>query len=165
VSEPQPSIAFATVDDVPELARLRWELYAEQDGEPSEPFQDYVERFARFARPALASEDWRAWVGREDGRLVGAMWLRTVSRVPVPGQRAGPIGYLTNVYVTPGHRNAGLGAEMLDRVKTWCRESGYSQVIVWPTERSRPFYGRSGFGRPDEPLVLAVEPTPGLDHP
>ena len=165
MSEPQPSIGFATVDDVPELARLRWELYAEQDGEPPEPFEDYGERFARFARSALESEDWRAWVAREDGPLVGAMWLKTVPRIPVPGRRAGPIGYLTNVYVAPGHRNAGLGAQMLDRVKTWCRESGYSQVIVWPTERSRPFYGRGGFGRPDEPLVLDMEPAPGLHRP
>ena len=164
MSEPQPSIAFATVDDVPELARLRWELYAEQDGVPPEPFEDYEERFARFARPALASEDWRAWVARLEGRLVGAMWLETVTRVPVPGQRAGPIGYLTNVYIAPGHRNAGLGARMLDRLKTWCCGSGYSQVIVWPTERSRSFYRRGGFGRPDEPLVLDVEPDGPLER-
>lgn len=165
MSEPQASIRFATVDEIPELTRLRWQLYAEQDGEPSEPFEGYAERFAVFARSALASEEWRAWVARADGRLVGAMWLRTVSRVPVPGQRAGPIGYLTNVYITPEHRNAGLGGRMMDRVKAWCRESGYSQVIVWPTERSRPFYGRSGFGRLDEPLVLVVEPAPGLNDP
>jgi GNAT superfamily N-acetyltransferase len=158
VNEPQPSIGFATVDDVPELARLRWELYAEQDGEPPEPFEDYVERFTRFARSALASEDWRAWVARADGQLVGAMWLRTVSRVPAPGKRAGPIGYLTNVFVTPAHRNAGLGARVLDRVEAWCHEAGYSEVIVWPTEPSRSFYLRGGFGRPDEPLVLNVEP-------
>lgn len=155
----QPSIGFATVDHVPELARLRWELYAEQVGEPTEPFEGYSERFSRFARSALASEDWRAWVARKNGRLVGAMWLRTVSRMPVPGQRAGPIGYLTNVYVRPEHRNAGLGGRMLDRVEAWCREAEYSLVIVWPTERSRPFYARSGFGRPDEPLVLDIEPA------
>jgi GNAT superfamily N-acetyltransferase len=163
VSGPQPSIGFATVDDIPELARLRWELYAEQDGEPAEPFEGYAERFARFARPALASEDWRACIARADGRLVGAIWLRTVPRVPVPGKRAGPIGYLTNVYVAPEHRNAGLGGRMLDRVEAWSREAGHSQVIVWPTERSRPFYGRRGFGRPDEPLVLDIEPDGSLE--
>jgi GNAT superfamily N-acetyltransferase len=164
VSEPPPSIGFATVDDVPELARLRWELYTEQDGEPPERFEDYAGRFARFARSALASEDWRAWVARMHGRPVAAMWLRTVSRVPVPGKRAGPIGYLTNVFVRPEHRNTGLGGRMLDRVEAWCRESGYSQVIVWPTERSRPFYARGGFGRPDEPLVLDIEPDAFLER-
>jgi GNAT superfamily N-acetyltransferase len=163
MSEHEITVGFASVDDVPELARLRWELYEEQNGDPAEPFQAYVERFADFARSALSSEDWRAWVARKDDGLVGAMWLHTVHRVPVPGMRAGPIGYLTNVYVAPGHRNAGLGAQMLDRVEAWCADEGFSLVIVWPTERSRSFYGRGGFGRPDEPLVLETEPDRSLE--
>jgi len=163
MSEPQPPIGPATIDDVPELARLRWELYAEQDGEPAEPFEAYVERFARFASSALASGDRRAWVARTDRGLVGAMWLHTVHRVPVPGKRAGPIGYLTNVYVAPEHRNGGLGGRMLDRVKAWCAEEGFSLVIVWPTERSRSFYRRGGFDRPDEPLVLEVSSDDPLE--
>ena len=163
MSEVQPSIGPATIDDIPELGRLRWELYAEQNGDHTEPFEAYVERFARSARSALASDDWRAWVARTDDGLVGAMWLHTVHRVPVPGKRAGPIGYLTNVYVAPEHRNGGLGALMLDRVRDRCREEGYSLVIVWPTERSRSFYRRGGFDRPDEPLVLELEPDSPLE--
>jgi GNAT superfamily N-acetyltransferase len=164
MSEVGITIGFAALDDVPELARLRWELYEEQNGDPGEPVEAYVERFARFATSALSSEDWRAWVARTDDRLVGAMWLHTVHRVPVPGMRAGPIGYLTNVYVAPEHRNAGLGAEMLDRVEAWCREQRFSVVIVWPTDRSRSFYRRGGFDRPDEPLVLEEEPDGPLER-
>ncbi|HWL90029.1 MAG TPA: GNAT family N-acetyltransferase [Actinomycetota bacterium] len=164
MSEPAPSIGPASIDDVPELARLRWELYAEQGGELSETPDAYRERFARFAASALTSGSWRSWVARDGDRLVGAMWMQTVHRVPVPGKRAGPIGYLTNVYVEPGHRNAGLGARMLDRVRAWCREEGFSLVIVWPTERSRSFYRRGGFDRPDEPLVMDIEPDTPLER-
>jgi GNAT superfamily N-acetyltransferase len=158
------AIGFAMLDDVPELSRLRWELYEEQDGDPGEPFEAYVERFAHFAGSALASEDWRAWVARADDRLVGAMWLLTVARVPVPGKRAGAIGYLTNVYVSPELRNGGLGGEMLDRLKAWCAEEGFSLVIVWPTERSRSFYRRGGFDRPDEPLVMDIKPDTPIER-
>jgi GNAT superfamily N-acetyltransferase len=164
MSGPQPQIGPATIDDVPELARLRWELYAEQNGDHAEPFEAYVERFSRFARSALTSKDWLAWVARADDGLVGAMWLHTISRVPVPGRRAGAIGYLTNVYVSPELRNAGLGAQMLDRMKAWCAEEGFSLVVVWPTERSRPFYRRGGFDRPDEPLVMDIEPDSPLER-
>ena len=108
--------------------------------------------------------DWRAWVAWADDRLFGAVWLHTISWVPVPGTRAGAIGYLTNVYVSPELRNAGLGAEMLDRMKAWCAEEGFSLVIVWPTERSRPFYRRGGFDRPGEPLVTDVEPDSPLER-
>jgi GNAT superfamily N-acetyltransferase len=160
VSETAPLIGLATPADVPELARLRWSLYAEQNGEPAEPFESYVARFASFASAALSSSDWRIWVAREGSRLVGAMWLRTFARVPVPGRRAGPIGYLTNVYVEPDRRDAGLGSAMLRNVTTWCRAEGCSDVIVWPTARSRTFYGRAGFDRADEPLVLDLGPDP-----
>jgi GNAT superfamily N-acetyltransferase len=154
VSEPQPAVGFATIEDVPDLARLRWELYAEQEGGLPETADAYRDRFEPFARTALASEDWRAWVARADDRLVGAMWLQTVHRVPVPGKRAGPIGYLTNVYVAPEHRGRGLGARMLGQVTAWCREQRYSCVITWPTARSRPFYRRGGFDRLDEPFIV-----------
>ena len=160
----EPQVERARIEDVPELARLRWELYAEQDGDPTEPFEAYVERFSRFATSALASKDWRAWVARADDRLVGAMWLHTISRVPVPGTRAGAIGYLTNVYVSPELRDAGLGTQMLDRTRAWCAEEGFSLVIVWPTERSRPFYRRGGFDRPDEPLVMDIGPDVPLER-
>ncbi len=162
MSAPRPSIGFASVADVAELAQLRWKLYAEQEGEPAETSDAYRERFANFAAAALASGAWRAWVARYGERLVAAMWLQTVRRVPVPGKRAGPIGYLTNVYVAPVHRDAGLGGRMLDVVSGWCRQEGYSEIIVWPTERSRSFYRRGGFDRPDEPLVLRLEPDAPL---
>jgi GNAT superfamily N-acetyltransferase len=154
---------MATIDDVDDLARLRFALYAEQDGSVAEPTEIYRERFAAFATRALASQDWRAWVARLGDRPVGAMWLHTVHRVPVPGKHAGPIGYLTNVYVVPEHRNTGIGAQMLDRVTARCRQEGFSAVIVWPTERSRPFYARGGFTRPDEPLVIELEPDRSLE--
>jgi hypothetical protein len=57
-----------------------------------------------------------------------------------------------------------VGAQMLDRLTAWCRQEGFSAVIVWPTERSRPFYGRAGFTRPDEPLVIELEPDPPLQR-
>ena len=160
----EPTLGSAVPEDIPELARLRYELYAEQEDGVAESAEGYRERFTAFATRALASEDWRAWVARDLDHLVGAMWLHTVHRVPVPGKRAGPIGYLTNVYVEPDHRNTGVGARMLDRVTAWCRQEGFSAVIVWPTERSRPFYGRAGFTRPNEPLVIELEPDPPLER-
>ncbi len=164
MSEPLPFLESATAADIPELARLRWQLYVEQDGESAESPDEYRERFARFVGSALASDAWRSWVARDGERLAAAMWLYTVPRVPVPGKRAGPIGYLTNVYVEPAHRNAGLGAELLDQVTAWCRSEGFSAVIVWPTERSRPFYRRGGFDRPEEPLVRKLEPDAPLER-
>jgi GNAT superfamily N-acetyltransferase len=157
MSDAAPTIEPATIDDVDALARLRWELYVEQEGE-LEPSDAYRDRFASFARDALATDRWHAWVARDARRPVGAMWLHTVERIPVPGKRAGPIGYLTNVYLVPAFRNGGLGSRMLEHVLEWCRSQRLSCVITWPTPRSRPFYRRGGFDRLDEPFIVELGP-------
>jgi GNAT superfamily N-acetyltransferase len=149
----EPTIDLASMDDVPDLARLRWELYVEQEG-AREELDAYTDRFVGFALKALGSDRWQVWVARTTSGPVAAMWLQTVPRLPVPGKQVGPIGYLTNVYVRPEHRDRGLGTRMLERVLAWCREHGYSTVITWPAARSRPFYRRSGFDRPDDPFVV-----------
>ena len=157
-------IEQARLDDVPDLARLRWQLYAEQEGS-REPLETYQDRFVAFALRALATDRWHAWVARDGAGPIGAMWLHTIERVPVPGKVAGPIGYLTNVYVVPEHRSGGLGSRMLERVVEWCRAQGFSCLITWPTSRSRPFYRRGGFDRLDEPFLLELAPDVGLDGP
>ena len=158
---PEPTVDLATIDDVPDLARLRWELYAEREG-ARESLDAYRDRFVAFALHAIAHEGWQIWVARGPSGPVGAMWLRTVSRVPVPGKTAGPIGYLTNVYVQPSYRNRGLGTRMLDHVLDHCRRQGLSCVITWPSARSRPFYRRVGFDRPEDPFVIELTADPGL---
>jgi GNAT superfamily N-acetyltransferase len=154
---PRPSIDEAHLDDVPDLAGLRWQLYVEQEGE-REPIDAYIDRFVAFAIGALSTNRWHAWVARDTTGPVGSMWLHTVERIPVPGTVAGPIGYLTNVYIAPPHRNGGLGSRMLDRLLTRARAEGYSCMITWPTPRSRPFYRRAGFDRLDDPFLLELGP-------
>jgi ribosomal protein S18 acetylase RimI-like enzyme len=147
----------ATSADIDELARLRWQLYTEQASH-DEPFDAYVERFREFAREALAREDWRAWCAEEAGRLVAAMWLQTVPRVPAPGRGdPRPIGYLTNMYVDPDHRSRGLGSRMLRDLLVSCEASGYELVLAFPATDAYAFYEQNGFTRPSDPLVHRFE--------
>ena len=84
-ASPAPSIERASLEDVYALARLRWELYVEQEGE-LEPFEAYRDRFVTFAREALATDRWHTWVARDASGPVGAIWLHTVERIPITGQ-------------------------------------------------------------------------------
>ena len=148
-----PTIRHATVDDIPELARLRWQLYTERDAH-DEPFETYAERFTAFALDALPRDDWRAWCGAEEDRLVAAMWLHTVPRVPAPGQGAPrPMGYLTHMYVEPEHRSHGLGSRMLLVLLEHCTTGGFELVLTFPADDAYGFYERNGFTRPPDPLM------------
>jgi GNAT superfamily N-acetyltransferase len=150
----------AGLQDVPALARLRWQLYDEGHPVLGESFQDYVARFVAFAEEALRSESWYVLVAQDGERVVGAMWVHRVPRVPQPGRGpAAPLAYLTNVYVDPEHRDGGLGSRMLEAVADRSRDEGFSLIFAWPSDRSVSFYRRAGFTRPDDPLVLDL----GLD--
>jgi len=150
-----PEIRPAVTRDASDLARMRLALYSEH-GPEREPLDEYVARFAGFVHDVLASDAWRVWVAELEGRVVGTMWLQLVERVPRPGEDRGalPIGYLTNVFVEPDLRDGGLGSRMLEEILTWARARGVEELIVWPSERSYPFYERAGFSRTPDPLVL-----------
>ena len=153
-----PTIRSATVDDIRELARLRWQLYTEREAH-DEMFEAYVERFAAFAHDALGRDDWRAWCAAADGRPVAAMWLHTVPRVPAPGHGdPRPMGYLTNMYVEPDQRSMGLGSRMVRELITHCEATGFELVLAFPAEDAYGFYERNGFTRPPDPVVHRLRP-------
>ena len=144
-----PTIRRATFEDADELARLRWEFRVEAGTPVTRDYDEFLEEFRAFAADAFADGgSWRAWVAEEDGRLVGCAWLQIVAKVPHPSRTLTerPIAYVTNMYVDPDHRNSGLGRGLLDRALEYAREREVDGVMLWPSERSRPFYERAGFG-------------------
>jgi GNAT superfamily N-acetyltransferase len=142
-------IRLATVADTDELARLRWEFRIESGTPATRTYEVFLEEFRTFARTAFDDmSTWRAWVADEAGRLVGCAWLRLIERVPHPNKTVDerPIAYVTNMFVEPDHRNDGLGRALLDRALDFAREREVDGVVLWPSDRSRPFYERAGFG-------------------
>jgi ribosomal protein S18 acetylase RimI-like enzyme len=150
-------IRAATPEDADELARLRWDFRVEHGTPVTRTFEEFASEFRAFVTDALAEEaPWRAWVAHADGRLVGCLWLQLVEKVPHPsrGRWERPIAYVTNAYVEPGLRDAGLGTRLLDAALEFAREHEVAEAVVWPTPRSVSFYRRAGFGTVSAPLGM-----------
>jgi GNAT superfamily N-acetyltransferase len=158
-----PVVDLASPEDIDELARLRHALYDEY-GDADLPFTEYLPAFREFASRALADQRWRAWVARQEGCIVATMWMEVVERIPQPIGAGGgrPIGYLTNAYVEPGHRNEGLGTRMLTEIREWAQAEGVGTILCWPApgEHAERFYERAGFGRDGGPLTLDLSGKP-----
>jgi GNAT superfamily N-acetyltransferase len=142
-------IRVATAGDAPELSRLRWEFRIEAGTPATRAAEAFEAEMRDFVRDVLAKGSaWHAWVAEEDdGRLVGCVWLQLVEKVPHPGRGRWerPVAYVTSMYVEPDRRDEGLGRALLDVAVTFARERGVDGVLLWPSERSVPFYRRAGF--------------------
>jgi ribosomal protein S18 acetylase RimI-like enzyme len=153
------TIRPATPDDATELARLRWDFRVEHGTPVSRTFAEFAREFHGFATDVLADgASWRAWVAEKETRLVGCVWLQLVEMVPHPNRARWerPIAYVTNAYVEPDLRSAGVGARLLDAAMGFAREREVAEAIVWPTPRSVSFYRRAGFGTESSPLGVEL---------
>ncbi len=88
---------------------------------------------------------WRCWVVEDAGRLVGVIWLQLIEKVPNPGAEAEKHGYISNLYVEPSRRGAGIGAILIDTCVRFCKKEAVDAAVLWPTPRSRRLYERNGF--------------------
>ena len=153
-------IRLAGPTDAPSLARLRYEFRAGRDP-AMEDESDFQARCGAWMAARLApGSHWRCWVAEEAGRLVGAIWLQLIEKIPNPGAESENHGYISNLYVKPSRRGGGLGAMLIDSCLRFCEKEDVDAVILWPTPRSRRLYERHSFAVREDLLERRLGPTP-----
>jgi ribosomal protein S18 acetylase RimI-like enzyme len=142
---PEIIIRLAEPTDMPFLARLRYEFRASHDP-ATEDEADFLARCGAWMAARLApGSPWRCWVAEAAGRLVGAIWVQIIEKIPNPGAEAENHGYISNLYVEPSRRGAGLGSMLIETCVRFCEKEAVDAVILWPTPSSRRLYERHGF--------------------
>lgn len=103
-------------------------------------------------RPSLAAW-WEAerstrtfFVVEIDGVAVGMANVKRYERMPAAGRSSsGWWGYVGNVFVLPGHRDAGVGRALMQEVIRWAFAAGADHLRLAPSPRSVSFYAELGF--------------------
>ena len=158
-SRPQQAatvVRLARAGDSGEISRLRWEWSTEDGRQPAEPREAFTRRFTAELIERLADPRWRIWVAEDatrPGRLIGTVCLERVDKLARPYPRAAAWGYITNMYVSPGHRNEGIGQELIGAAIEAAAAEGLEMLLLWPSDRAVPFYERLGFA----PVANALE--------
>ena len=153
-------IRSARPSDAPQLAKLRLGLRSRPTNIESD--EVFLERCSSWMARTLKQDNWLCWVAEQEKRLVGALWLQLIEKIPNPTAEPECIGYVTNFFIDESQRGRGLGTCMLNEVLAWCREQESSKgkliagIILWPTERSRPLYLRHGFDVPKNLFELEL---------
>ena len=101
----------------------------------------------RFAAWYAAEGDRRTtWVA-EDGGLIGCASLFEYRRMPAPDRPDQCWGYLGNMMVVEGRRDAGVGRLLLDAVLAAADARGYARVVLAPSPRAVPLLRTSRLRR------------------
>lgn len=131
-----------------EVVRSMWDgLYVHQREHglladiPDDAFDSWVKSFAtingRFGFVLVASVD-----GRDAGFCAGRMR-------PMPAYFGGGYaGYISDVFVSPDVRGAGIGRALVDGGVRWFRERDVKRVelhVVWANTQALGFYRRLGW--------------------
>jgi len=148
---------MATPADVSALANLRWTWRTdeESEGDATESRDAFVERFSAFAAEALSGR-WTVWVAQDEDEIVANIWIYRVPKVPSPSLTTRDFGYMTNVYTVPKMRDLGVGSKLLATVTEWAHDSDLELIIVWPSDRSVPWYTRGCYTPSTEILELEI---------
>ncbi len=136
---------------------MRYEFRAAQN-----PAVESLEAFVARCEPWMAERldpgsAWRCWVAEREGAIAGHLWLQVIEKIPNPAPEREQHAYITNVYVEPSGRGAGIGGKLVEAALAFCREQRVDSVILWPTDRSRPLYLGHGFVQPDDILELVLD--------
>src|SRR5262245_52858544 len=152
-------IRLAAPADAASLARLRYEFRAGHDP-ATEAEAEFLPRCRAWMAARLApGSPWRCWVAEEAGGLAGVIWLQLIEKIPNPGAEAEHHGYISNLYVEPSRRGAGIGSRLMDACLRFCEKEAVDAVILWPTPRSRSLYERHGFAVREDLLERRLSPS------
>lgn len=150
-------IRLARETDASMLARLRYELRSSLRN-VVENDTTFLERCAAWMQERLGEEsNWKCWIAECEGTTVGNVWAQLIEKIPNPMAEPEQFVYLTNFYVADEYRGEGVGSRLLSAVLDWSRKRNAQVVILWPTERSKPFYARHGFSFADNCMSLTIE--------
>ncbi|HEX7329964.1 MAG TPA: GNAT family N-acetyltransferase [Pyrinomonadaceae bacterium] len=146
----------ATESDALMLARLRYE-FRSSFHQVREDEATFVDRCTVWMRERLRSESlWKCWIAEFQDTAVGNVWVQLVEKIPNPIEEPEHYVYLTNFYVREQHRSHGVGSMLLSEILAWARSRNIKTVILWPTERSKPFYMRHGFDIAGDFMQLTI---------
>jgi ribosomal protein S18 acetylase RimI-like enzyme len=140
------TIRRATVDDAPELVRLR-RVMCEGMGWDDPLKLDVMEQAAGdyFAK-AIPAGDFCGWLAvTPAGEAVGAGGVIVDRHIPTPGNPSGRVGYVLNIATVPSHRRRGIARRVLQTILVWLEEQGVQQIVLHTSDDGRLLYESLGF--------------------
>ncbi|MBW0001759.1 MAG: GNAT family N-acetyltransferase [Verrucomicrobia bacterium] len=152
-------IRQATVRDLPEIIRLRWEDCGGQS--PAQDYDEFANTFSAFLADKFKDRDWGIIVGDVGEHLVGTVCIQKILRLPAPKGEPNSQALLSGLHVDRTFWSRGLQRDLLENAALWARQAGVSLLLVSASEASASVFRQFGFATADGYLQLALGRTLG----
>jgi GNAT superfamily N-acetyltransferase len=97
-------------------------------------------------RAALASPNVRIVLGLVGDEVVALGRADVLTSDPIFRLRDDHrCGYIDQMYVKPGHRDRGMGAELMRQCEDWFRSQGIAHSLLHAAPKALRFYARQGY--------------------
>jgi GNAT superfamily N-acetyltransferase len=135
---------LAGVEDLPVLARLRWEMEVERKHATMD-LDTYTRQYDAALREDIARGSHVSWLAEDGGEPVACVALVWWNLAPNFADAHRRRGFVSNVYTRPAYRRQGISRALMTTLIAWAREHGLHRLILWASDMGRPLYEGLGF--------------------
>ena len=140
------TIRPATLEDVPELVRLRRMMFEAMGCDDTDALDQADAGVRPFLEAALRVGTFHGWLATTStGEAVGSGGVLIDQHPPGPANLSGRIGYILNVVTIPRYRRQGIARRMMETMLDWLAGQGIEVVALHASEAGRPLYRQLGF--------------------
>ncbi|MBV8900501.1 MAG: GNAT family N-acetyltransferase [Verrucomicrobia bacterium] len=149
-------IRQATVRDLPELIRLRWDACDGQSAE-DDYYDEFAHQFSAFLADKFDDRNWGLIVADVGEQLVGTVYLQKILRLPRPKGEPNSQALVSGLHVDHTYRGQDLRRDLLENAAVWARQADVSLLLVNASEATASVFHRFGFAATDGYLQLTLE--------
>jgi GNAT superfamily N-acetyltransferase len=140
------AIRQATVDDIPDLVRLRRMMFEAMGFDDPAKLDAGDAAAVDYFAQAIPSGEFQGWLAvTPEGEAVSTSGLVIDQHPPGPGNLSGKTGYIMNVVTHPAYRRRGLARRLMQVTLAWLDELGIRRAELHATDMGRPLYESLGF--------------------
>ena len=134
----------ASVDDVPALAALRWEMEAERR-DATLAAETYIAAYDTAIRGEIERGTYRAWRAESGGEAVACVILVSWAVPPHFDVLYRRRGCVSSVYCRPAFRRQGITRRLMELLIVHAREQSVGRLVLWASDMGCPLYESLGF--------------------
>lgn len=147
------NIRLGVESDFLQLAEMKWLHCEEDDVDYKEHNLDGVDKekfISEFIDFFKVNKDYKIFIVDDGTKIMSAMFVYLIPKLPKPNGNAKYIAYLTNVYTRKEYRNKKIGTILLNYIKQYLTNIKCELIFAWPSDNSVKWYKKNAFYQENE---------------